>query len=130
MAELQSDHEESGTATSTGAHVDRGRGEHDGDRRDTSGGASRSDRLLRGDERSELRERWDALQGRFVDDPAEATRLADDLVRDTRDRVVRRWEQRQDELSGAWEGREDPSTEDLRTTLRRYRDMFEQLLGS
>lgn len=89
-----------------------------------------SSRLLDHDERSELRERWDALQGRFVDDPSGSTHLADELMRDTRERIARGWEERHRELTDRWEGRDDLTTEDLRTTLRRYRDVFEQLLSS
>lgn len=117
------DRHEGRTATSTGPHVDRsGRSEE----RSTPG----SDRLLHDDERGDLRERWDALQGRFVDDPSEATRLADDLLRDTRDRVQKRWQERHRELTDRWKDRDDLDTEDLRTTLRRYRDDFERLLST
>lgn len=156
MAELQRDDRDDGrTATSTGPHTTHGetRGETHGDetsgdrgsnggethgdemsadrdsnrRRDENGG---SGRLLGQDERSDLRERWDALQGRFVDDPSGSTHLADELLRDTRDRIARRWEQRHRELTDRWEDRDDLTTEDLRTTLRGYRDAFEQLLSS
>ena len=152
MADLQRDDRDEGrTATSTGAHVTHGegasarplddRGASDrpaSDRpmsmRDTSepatGTGAGSHRLLGEDERSDLRERWDALQGRFVDDPAGSTHLADELLRDTRDRIERRWEERHRELTDRWEDRDDLTTEDLRTTLRRYRDAFEQLIST
>lgn len=123
MAELHPDDPERRVATSTGPHTDP-----------TPGGgdvaAPPSESTLPEEERHELRERWDALQGRFVDDPSGSTRLADDLLRDTRERIQRRWEERHGELSERWQGREDLTTEDLRTTLRRYRDTFERLLSS
>lgn len=120
MGQLERDHrgDDQAQATSTGAHVERREGTRDD-------GA-----VLRGDERSELRERWDALQGRFVDDPGEATRLADELVRDTRDRVTRRLEERHEDLTHRWKGREESTTDDLRSALRSYRDLFERLLAS
>lgn len=120
MADMHRDDRDDGrVATSTGPHVDRGRE-----------GAKARGRLLDDGERNELRERWDALQGRFVDDPSGSTRLADDLLRETRERIHRRWEERHHELTEHWQGKEDRTTEDLRTTLRRYRDAFEQLLSS
>lgn len=120
MAELQRDDGPDGrTATSTGPHV-----QHP-DRIDGGEG-----RTLTDAERHELRERWDALQGRFVDDPSGVTRLADDLLGDTRERIERRWQERHRELTDSWRAREDVTTEDLRTTLRRYRDAFEQLLST
>lgn len=116
-------HRETHGETRGEAHEDRG-----SNRRSTDHNGS--DRLLGREERSDLRERWDALQGRFVDDPSGSTHLADELLRDTRDRIARRWEERHRELTDRWEGRDDLTTEDLRTTLRRYRDAFEQLLSS
>lgn len=125
MADLQRD-DEGRTATSTGPHVTHEDGGPDG----ATDRGGRSNRLIGEEERHELRERWDALQGRFVDDPSGSTHLADELLRDTRDRIARRWEERHRELTRRWEGRDDLTTEDLRTTLRRYRDTFEQLLSS
>lgn len=141
MAELERDDREGRTATSTGAHVDRGRTDDEVGPSDDRNGAATAprtedrtggdaDRMLLDDERGELRERWDALQGRFVDDPKGATQLADDLLRDTRERVVRRWEERHSDLAHAWQRRDDATTEDLRTSLRRYRDLFERLLAT
>ena len=123
MAELHPDEPERRVATSTGPHTDP-------TRRGDDVAAPASEGTLPEEERHELRERWDALQGRFVDDPSGSTRLADDLLRDTRERIQRRWEERHGELAERWKGREDLTTEDLRTTLRRYRDIFERLLSS
>jgi hypothetical protein len=58
----------------------------------------------------ELRERWHALQARFVDEPQDTVSDADSLV-----------EQQ-------WSSGGDVSTEDLRLTLQRYRSFFERLL--
>lgn len=85
--------------------------------------------LFREDERHELRERWDHLQTRFVDDPEGSTREADDLLDDTLDRIASRWQERHGRLRKRW-SRDDVSTEELRSALKEYRDAFERLLAS
>ncbi|MDX1659826.1 MAG: hypothetical protein R3343_13475 [Nitriliruptorales bacterium] len=89
--------------------------------------ASSSDSLLVSDERNDLRDRWDRLQARFVDEPRGATEDADELLRHTFDRLTERWNEQHADLREALED-DDATTEALRTTLRRYRDAFERLL--
>lgn len=81
-------------------------------------------------ERDELRERWDAIQGRFVDDPQGSAAAADDLLDDTIDRLTTRWQDRHRDLRRGWDSEDGVETEQLRTTLQRYRDAFESLLAS
>jgi hypothetical protein len=92
-------------------------------------------------------EAWRATQGRFVDDPAGATREADRLVAQVmRDRgyPVDDFEQRAADVSvdhpqvvddyraahaiAAANERSEASTEDLRQALVHYRSLFEELL--
>lgn len=83
---------------------------------------------LKDDERTDARRRWDDIESRFVDDPAGATKAADDLLGDVMDRITRRFEDHRRELRDGWDG-DDATTEQLRTTLKRYRDSLERLLG-
>lgn len=80
------------------------------------------------EERAEARRRWDDVEIRFVDDPAGATESADDLLAETMDRLRRREDEHRDGLREAWD-RDDASTEELRTTLKRYRATLEGLLS-
>lgn len=83
---------------------------------------------FRDEERREIQDRWTEIEARFVDDPAGATRSADDLVSETMDRLTRRWQEHRAGLR-AWDRDGDgPSTEELRTTLKRYRGTLEQLI--
>jgi hypothetical protein len=71
--------------------------------------------------------RWEAIQQGFVDDPRSAVTDADALVGDVLQNLAATFETQHKELEGQWsEG--EPSTEDLRSALRRYRDFFERLL--
>ena len=80
------------------------------------------------DERSEAERRWEEIEARFVDDPAGATKDADDLLGDTMDRITQRWQDHRSELRDHWED-DDASTEQLRTTLKRYRSALQSLLS-
>lgn len=88
----------------------------------------RTEPVLGSADRDDYRDRWDHLQAQFVDDPRGTTQAADDLLRETFDDVTTRWRERHDRIRGDRDG-SDVSTEELRTTLRRYRDEFERLLG-
>jgi hypothetical protein len=100
------------------------------------------------DRRRYLRD-WDAVQARFVDDPAGAIGEADDLIQQVmRDRgyPVDDFEQRADDLSvehpevvsnyrsghaiARSHARGDAGTEDLRQGLVHYRALFEDLIES
>lgn len=83
---------------------------------------------LHDEERDDTRSRWERIEARFVDDPAGATRDADDLLGETLDRLTQRWNERRTELRDGWD-RDDASTEELRTTLKRYRGALDALLA-
>ena len=94
-------------------------------------------------------EQWEATQGRFVDDPGGAVREADALVQRVmaeRGYPTDNFEQRAADVSvehpqlveryrtahGIAKSNErgEASTEDLRQSVRHYRALFEELLGS
>ena len=75
-----------------------------------------------------FRTRWLAIQTKFVDDPADSVKQADDLVADVIQNVTRSFANRRDSLEKQWNGGEKASTEDLRIALKQYRSFFERLL--
>jgi len=79
---------------------------------------------------NELRDRWHALQARFVDDPRETVQEADALVADLLQELARGFSEARSTLEGQWSRGDDVSTEDLRVTLQRYRSFFERLLAA
>jgi hypothetical protein len=111
--------------------------ERDGDREQGPDGAAqagpRDDALepLFAEERStELRERWRALQARFVDEPRETVSEADSLVAELLQELARGFSDARSSLEGQWSAGDDVSTEDLRLSLQRYRSFFERLLAA
>lgn len=74
-----------------------------------------------------FRSRWLAIQSKFVDDPADSVRQADDLVADVIQEITRNFAARRDALEKQWSGGET-STEDLRLALQQYRSFFNRLL--
>jgi len=77
--------------------------------------------MLSADELSGYRERWDALQAGFVDDPKAAAQQADALVGELLRRFTERHESLRGELGQPGEGAD---TEAMRLALRRYRVFF------
>jgi len=72
--------------------------------------------------------RWEAIQQGFVDNPRTAVTEADTLVADVLQRLSATFENQHQELESQWSDGE-PSTEDLRGALQRYRDFFDRLLA-
>jgi hypothetical protein len=92
----------------------------------TPGKSLQADHLFAPDDAAAFRDRWDAIQRGFVDDPAAAVRDGDELVTCVIDALKQTFtEQRMDFESGA----DQPATEPLRLALRRYRSFFERLLA-
>ena len=85
---------------------------------------------LVGNDVDQLRERWQSIQARFVDDPQEAVQGADALVTDVIERLTRTFKETKDSLETQLGEAEDVSTEDLRVGLQRYRTFFERLLAA
>jgi hypothetical protein len=83
-----------------------------------------------------LRQRWQAVQAEFVDDPREAVGDAAQLLDQTTQELVGALQQRQRDLRSTWDSGEatgtatadgTTDTERLRLTLQRYRGLFNQL---
>ncbi len=83
--------------------------------------------LVPDDAAVDYKTRWEAIQVGFVDDPRSAVTDADALVGDVLQNLAATFDAQHKELEGQWSDGE-PSTEDLRSALRRYRDFFERLL--
>jgi hypothetical protein len=89
-----------------------------------------SDRLLfADDDLSGLRTRWDDVQAGFVDDPKGCVQKADSLVADVVEQLTSGFSDARSRLEAQWARGEEPSTEDLRQALKRYREFFERLLA-
>jgi len=86
--------------------------------------------LLTDDEEHGFRDRWQTIQGRFVDDPREAVHDADALVADVMRTLATTFDQHKKGLEGQWSQGERVDTEELRGALRRYRSFFNRLLST
>ena len=75
-----------------------------------------------------FRSRWLATQSKFVDDPSDAVKQADDLVADVIKNVTMSFANRRVSLEKQWNSGDNTSTEDLRLALKQYRSFFERLL--
>ena len=75
----------------------------------------------------DFRARWEVIQQGFVDDPRQAVTEADNLVDDLLKRLSDTFERQHQDLEKQWSDGE-PSTEDLRSALQRYRAFFRRLL--
>jgi hypothetical protein len=85
------------------------------------------DPLVPDDIAVDFKARWDVIQQGFVDDPRIAVTDADKLVGDVLKRLSNTFDQQHQSLEGQWANGE-PSTEDLRGALQRYRAFFDRLL--
>jgi hypothetical protein len=78
---------------------------------------------------TELRNRWTAIQGDFVDEPRGAVDKADVLVADAITRLTEGFARTRADLDQQWKRGGSVSTEDLRQALRHYRSFFDRLLN-
>jgi hypothetical protein len=75
------------------------------------------------------RERWQAIQADFVDDPRQAVKQADELVAELIQQLAKSFADERSKLEGHWDRGDDVSTEDMRLALQRYRSFFGRLLS-
>lgn len=75
-----------------------------------------------------FRGRWRELQRDFVDDPEQAVRRADQLVGEVMDALYASLAEDRSAIEDEWH--RGGETEELRTTLRRYRAFFERLVNT
>jgi hypothetical protein len=111
--------------TSDAGLTDRTTGDRTTD--ETVGAPAVEDPLVAPDAVVDFRTRWEVIQQGFVDDPRNAVSEADNLVDDLLKRLSDTFDQQHQELEKQWSDGE-PSTEDLRSALQRYRAFFQRLL--
>jgi hypothetical protein len=75
------------------------------------------------------RSRWTDIQAGFVDDPRQSVEQADGLVAEVIKNLADAFANERTGLEQRWQEGTDPSTEDLRVALRRYRSFFDRLLS-
>jgi|SRR5579862_926921 len=85
--------------------------------------------LFPNNELEDLRNRWNAVQGTFVDEPRRAVEQADGLVASAMKRLAEVFAQERSNLEQQWDRGDNVSTEDLRIALQRYRSFFQRLLS-
>lgn len=74
-----------------------------------------------------FRDRWQQIQLRFIDDPRQATEQAQALVTDVISSFTEGLHRQRGEVD-RWQGAQLDDTEELRVTVRRYRDLLDRLL--
>jgi hypothetical protein len=84
--------------------------------------------LFERSEAEKFRTQWLNIQGKFVDNPRESVREADELVASVLKSVTMSFHERRTALEKQWNGGDKVSTEDLRLALKRYRSFFDRLL--
>jgi hypothetical protein len=83
--------------------------------------------LERGDE---WMNRWNEIQIRFVDEPRESIANADALVDEVMKELAAAFAEERARIEGEWSAGSEPSTEELRVALQRYRSFFNRLLAA
>lgn len=96
--------------------------------------AAELDSLFDHEAAADFRSRWDVVQRAFVDDPQQAVRDGDQLVTEviqvlSSSFAEQRTAREIDGVDGDGGGAGEPSTENLRQALRRYRSFFDRLLA-
>lgn len=86
--------------------------------------------LFAGDEAEGFRGRWVEIQTGFVDEPRRAVEDADALVAEVMQQLAATFSSERATLEQQWDGDDEPSTEDLRVGLQRYRSFFDRLLSA
>ena len=84
--------------------------------------------LFEDDESKKFRTDWLNIQSKFVDNPRESVREADELVASILKSVTMSFHNRRSSLEKEWNSGGNVSTEDLRVALKRYRSFFDRLL--
>lgn len=84
--------------------------------------------LFEDEESSKFRTQWLNIQSKFVDNPRESVREADELVASILKSVTMSFHNRRSSLEKEWNSGGNVSTEDMRLALKRYRSFFDRLL--
>jgi hypothetical protein len=80
------------------------------------------------DNASEYERRWSDIQSGFVDEPRRSVEQADALVAEVIQSLTETFSGERQRLESQWSAGENVSTDDLRTSLQRYRSFFHRLL--
>ncbi|UUN25202.1 hypothetical protein [Streptomyces sp. FIT100] len=91
-------------------------------------GAETGQPLIDPAEAEAYRDRWQEIQGTFVDDPKDSVHAADALVAEVIQSLAATFADHKKDLESQWSRGEEVETEDLRVALQRYRSFFNQLL--
>ncbi len=84
--------------------------------------------LFVNNEAEKFRSQWLDIQSRFVDDPRDSVKKADELVEDVINNITKTFAQERTSLENQWTSGDNVSTEDLRVAIKRYRSFFNRLL--
>jgi hypothetical protein len=84
--------------------------------------------LLPDEDLGTYQQRWDELQVRFIDEPRQSVRQADDLVGEVTHKIAERFTYARNDFEQRWEGDNEPTTEELRQALQGYRNFFQRLV--
>lgn len=84
--------------------------------------------LFVNNEAEKFRSQWLDIQSRFVDDPRDSVKKADELVEDVINNITKTFAQERTSLENQWNSGDNASTEDLRLAIKRYRSFFNRLL--
>ena len=95
---------------------------------DTGPSAMPPGALLNREESEHLRNRWNDIQAKFVDEPRSALQEADALVSDVIEEITQMFTTEHSSLDAQWNQGNEVSTEDLRKALQRYRSFFNRLV--
>ena len=86
--------------------------------------------LLPSDSTDSYRERWEAIQASFVDEPRNSVEEADRLVLEVIQELQSSFTAERETLEAQWQSGDDVETEDLRVAFQRYRSFFDRLLAT
>ena len=93
-------------------------------------GATGGRSLLPSDSTDSYRERWEAIQASFVDEPRNSVQEADRLVVEVIQQLQSTFTSERGTLEAQWQSGDDVETEDLRVAFQRYRSFFDRLLAA
>lgn len=78
----------------------------------------------------ELQHRWLVTQAQLLDDPRDAAREAGLLIGDAMQFVTSTFTEHRDRIEREWKNEGSMSTDELRTVMRRYRNLFQYVLSA
>jgi hypothetical protein len=75
-------------------------------------------------------ERWQLIQGRFVDEPKGAVEEADGLVAEVIQDLAATFANQRKSLESKWQSGDESSTDEMLQALRQYKSFFQRLLAA